>query len=658
MTGVPPTRTPPRISVLMALYGRADLADAALRSLAASMPVPYEVIVVDNASPDGAGARLAAALPEHRVITSALNLGFGAAIDLAALHARGELLLVLNSDIVTEPGWLQPLLDLLDARPSVAAVTPTLVVPGDDEHADELEVGSALFGDAGTAVLTHEGAWEPHRPRPVPYASAACLLIRRSAFNAVGGFDAIYARGYYEDVDLAIELRARGMAVYCHPPSRVRHLRGGSSAGTRATDLMLFNRTIFRQRHAATLAALPPAAPASGFRRRDSVTADRLLVIDDRVPNSDRGSGDPRMAALLGRIAVRFPDAAVTLLGAAPTTANGGYRYGEALAVRGVEIADWSASTPADWLRCRRGHFSAVLVSRHTNVARFRALIEATQPQAIRAVDVEAVVGVRLLRHADLLRRSGDPGWSALERRANDVLGSEVSGWRWAEVITCVSQEEAELVRRSAPGTPVIVVAGLAAAPPTEVPRAGRRGLVYFGGFMSGEDAPNADAVRHLADELLPTLWHTHPELAADLGLDVLGADPTPSVRASGTSRIAIVGRVDDPVAALSRYVVNLAPQRFGSGIKLKFLDAMAAGTPFVTTPIGAEGLHLDDLADVLVGATTAELVARTARLITDETLWSSVHDQLRELARTHFGTAAFDRSIDRALAHFGAVAA
>lgn len=640
--------TPPTISILMALHGRGDLAVAALRSLEATTSIPNEIIVVDNASPDGSADRLESATPRAKVIRSALNLGFGAAIDLAALHARGSLLLVLNSDVSFEPGWLEPLLAALERLPSVAAVSPALL--NADGTAVE-EMGSALHGDGSTSVIADDSGWEAHRPRSVPYASAACLLIRRRDFDLVGGFDAAYPRGYYEDVELALALRHRGLSVYCEPRSRVRHLRGGSTSPARATELMVFNRQIFLRRNAEAVASRPRWGHRSRFRSRDSAAIDRLLVIDDRVPNVDRGSGDPRMSLLLGRIATRFPEAAITLLPTQPIETG---RYAPALAGAGVEVADLAETTPAEWLAARIGHYSAVMISRHGNLARLRSSLEATQPQALRVVDVEAVASLREFRRARVLEETDDVRSQEVLNSARRIADAEVEEWLWAEVLMCVTPEEAAIVSRSAPAREVVVTASAVSPIEVLVPRSSRGHLAFMGGFMSGEDAPNADGLRHLVDEVMPAVWIQLPEVH----LDVIGADPTPSVLARAGDRVHVMGAVDDPIAAISRHLVLLAPQRFGSGIKLKFLDAMAAGTPFVTTPFGAEGLHLGDLSEVLVGRSPVHLAELAARLVRDADLWTSVQSELLSIAREHFSTERFDRSVDQLMAHLGAIAA
>ena len=634
----------PRISVLMAVYGRADLAVSALSALAEHTDVPFEVIVVDNASPDGgAGDELESAVPGTRLIRLPLNVGFGSAITLAAMHARGELLLMLNSDVIVGPGWLTPLLEVLEASPDVAAVSPAL---SGGERA--VEVGSVVTNDGHTRVIPQEPGWDRLRPRAVPYASAACLLMRRSVFSALGGFDPVYPRGYYEDVELALELRARGHLVVCDPRSTVEHVRGASTQRTRAIEIYEHNVGLFRQRWRDELARF---APGSGgvLRDRDSLTVDRILVIDDRIPQIDRGSGDPRMARLLTRMAQRFRAASVTLLARDQSHAD---RYAPPLAEAGVEVADWTGTTPEEWLAARSGHYSAVVLSRPPNVRTFRPVIDRTQPQAIRVVDVEAIDAIRDMRKARLLDLLGDERASGMEAEARRELDVAADAWRWADVVMCVSDEEAAFVGRLAPGADRTVVSWAGLAQAVVAPRTARQGLVFFGGFMSGEDAPNADAVRHLVGGILPILQRSHP----DLTLKIVGADPTPSVLACAGGAVRVVGRVEDPAAELSQRMVHVAPLRFGAGITLKLIDSMATGTPFVTTTIGAEGLHLGALADLLVADSAEEMAALTARLLDDADAWQAAHDGLLEIAARHFAARAFDDSVDRLMARLGAL--
>jgi glycosyltransferase involved in cell wall biosynthesis len=178
---------------------------------------------------------------------------------------------------------------------------------------------------------------------------------------------------------------------------------------------------------------------------------------------------------------------------------------------------------------------------------------------------------------------------------------------------------------------------------PAEVPgRDGRRDIVFFGGFDSTPRTPNEFAVLELADEVLPPLRARHPGLR----LRVVGADPSPAVLALDGPAIEVVGKVPDPRPLLESALLHVVPMRYGAGVKIKFVDSMAAGLPFVTTPVGGEGLHLGWTARHLVGASTAELVERCHRLLTDPVLWTDVQQGLLEICHTHFSPEVFRRSM------------
>ena len=131
----------------------------------------------------------------------------------------------------------------------------------------------------------------------------------------------------------------------------------------------------------------------------------------------------------------------------------------------------------------------------------------------------------------------------------------------------------------------------------------------------------------------MPILWEKEPELR----LHVVGADPTPAVEALHGERVNVVGYVEDTAEWLARTRVHVSPMRFGSGIKLKLLDTIAAGQPFVTTAVGAEGMPLGSLRSVLVAEEPADLAELTYALYTDEPLWRRAQRGLLDIARTSF---------------------
>jgi GT2 family glycosyltransferase len=638
----------PLVSVVMVTHGNWPLVRSALETLAERTDPVYEVIVVDSASPDETPARLHSEVKGANLVISEENLGFGGGSNRGADKSRGRYVCFLNPDALVEPGWLGPLLEILEQDPTAGAVVPMLLNPdGTIQEAGSVidSVGWPLaFGrgeDANT--LAHRFR------REIDYGSAACVLVRRDEFAEVGGFDPAYGIGYFEDVDLSFKLKERGLRTIYEPRSRVVHELHGSGTSQQAQQRMITNRALFYRRWSERLARRPnlvelPTNPGRLVAARDVEVVDRILVLDDRVPFHDRGSGDPRMAKLLFELVDLWPEARVTLAAADGSEVE---RYAEPLLAAGIEIV----APPIDWERwfdSRMFHYSVVIISRGSNVTRFGGHLARTQPQALRAFDTEALTFRRLERMVGFLEDSADVGRVSAE--ANAVRHVELGALHESNVVFAVSEEEKEFIGEVAHGVPTFVLPHWIEPVRSPAGFQDRRDLLFFGGFLAGAGSPNEDALLHLANDVLPILWERDPELR----LHVVGADPTAAVEALHSERINVVGYVEDPAEWLGRTRVHVSPMRFGSGIKIKLLDTIAAGLPFVTTPVGAEGLPLGSLRPNLVAEEPAALANLVHTLYTDEQLWGRAQRALLDIARNSFDRGTFRRTLLEAMSHLG----
>ena len=218
------------ISIIIVPYNaRADL-QRCLESLQAAPPAAaHEIIVVDNGSTDGS-ADAARRINGVRVIDAGANLGFARANNLGIRASSGAALLLLNSDTVVSPSVLDRLLGELDHDASVAVVGPRLV---DGDGRAELSFGRMIgpLNELRQKRLARSGSVEAlTRRRQYPdWVSGACLLVRRTDAEAVGGLDERFFM-YTEDVDFCAAIRARGRRILFTPDVQVVHLRGRSAA--------------------------------------------------------------------------------------------------------------------------------------------------------------------------------------------------------------------------------------------------------------------------------------------------------------------------------------------------------------------------------------------------------------------------------------------
>jgi O-antigen biosynthesis protein len=277
----------PLVSIAIVTYGAWSWAERAIGVAAANTDVPHEIIVVDNASPDGTAERIRERFPQVRLVANEDNAGFGAANNQAAQIARGEYLALINSDAVVPAGWIVPLLATLD-RPGVGAVTPALV-----NEDGTMQIAGALAAPDGSVLALGNGdevddpAWQ--FSRATDFGAAACMLLRRADFLAADGFFDAYNPAYFEDADLCMTLLERGLRTVYVPEVRVLH--GGFSSGSEAAAAELFerNRPTFVARWGRKLAATHPPSlwppdPATTLAARDALATGRALVICESIP--------------------------------------------------------------------------------------------------------------------------------------------------------------------------------------------------------------------------------------------------------------------------------------------------------------------------------------------------------------------------------------
>ncbi|HET6954186.1 MAG TPA: methyltransferase domain-containing protein, partial [Acidimicrobiales bacterium] len=320
-----PTSTEPVASVVVPVYGHLDQALACLRSIAAARTrVPYEVIVVDDATPGGAGEL--DTVRGLRLVRNEKNLGYVASTNRGAALARGEHLVLLNSDTEVGAGWLDALVETVERDPTVGIVGAKLLDP------------DGRLSEAGSIVFSDAGAWNYGRGddadrsryawlREVDYCSAACVLVRRQVWEEVGGFSQAFTRGYWEDTDLAFAARSRGWKTVYQPRAVVTPHEGATHGGS-SDPLMRLNGRRFAERWSTVLADQP--RPGHVFRGRRRGPDRAVIVFDHRLPTPDRDAGSVRMHHLLlllrdaGRHVVFIPSNRTSLTEYAPKLQDAG----------------------------------------------------------------------------------------------------------------------------------------------------------------------------------------------------------------------------------------------------------------------------------------------------------------------------------------------
>lgn len=216
-----------------------------LRNCLTQLDVPrnaawLHVIAVDNASTDNSLAMLQAEFPFVTVIANETNLGFGRANNIGIAKADARYIVFLNSDTLASPATLQHLMHYMDAHQQVGIVSPLLRTedgrPQPYAFGDDPTIGYLLRRSVGVLLFKrHLHDWNVKNDVAVDWVSGACLMMRREALQAVGGFDDNIFM-YFEDNDLCLRARNAGWLVIYDGTSEITHLGGSSTRHNRAAQ--------------------------------------------------------------------------------------------------------------------------------------------------------------------------------------------------------------------------------------------------------------------------------------------------------------------------------------------------------------------------------------------------------------------------------------
>jgi len=206
-------------SIIIPAWNAWSTTAACLHSLRPTLGVHDQVIVVDNGSSDETPRRLKG-FPWVEVETSPTNIGFGAGCNLGASRARHPYIVFLNNDTILHGRWLDPLVVAMDEDMTIAATGPRSNFVSGCQLVDNAHYTSAserrLF--IRQWVTEHKGS-----KRDTDRLVGFCLVVRRSVFCHLGGFDERYGTGGYEDDDLCRRIRRRGHRLVVCDESFVHH---------------------------------------------------------------------------------------------------------------------------------------------------------------------------------------------------------------------------------------------------------------------------------------------------------------------------------------------------------------------------------------------------------------------------------------------------
>ncbi len=245
----------PAVAAVIVNYNSGSELHNAIQSVLENGRGDTEIVVVDNASRDGSERAALAFGPAVRLVRNAENVGFGRGVNLAIAACAAPRVLILNPDCQLMAGTLPRLVAALDADAGCAIVAPRVLDPDGSSQGNarsDPDMLTGLFGRTAALRRTRAGRVLGRRDvvdddggADVDWVSGACMLARRDALAAVGGFDERYFM-YWEDADLCRRLRTRGYRIRYVPAVSAVHRVGQSSRTARDASIRAFHESAYR----------------------------------------------------------------------------------------------------------------------------------------------------------------------------------------------------------------------------------------------------------------------------------------------------------------------------------------------------------------------------------------------------------------------------
>jgi GT2 family glycosyltransferase len=622
------------VSIIIPVFNQFQFTHACLASLqTAEERSRFEVIVVDDCSTDET-AELVPRMDGVVYLRNETNSGFIVSCNRGAEQARGKYLFFLNNDTIVKPDWLTALLDTFAEDPRAGIVGSKLVYPDGRLQ----EAGGIIWRDA---FGWNYGKFDdPEKPeynylREVDYCSAAALMIPKSLFENLGGFDAKYSPAYYEDTDLSFKVRKHGYKVFYQPLSEVIHYEGATggtnlSAGTKKHQDI--NRLAFAETWAAELMANPVHGDFA-FLSQPPSGRKSILVIDHHLPMPEKDAGSLRIFHVLNilcRLGHRVTFIPDNLADIPP--------YGGELRKRGIEVVYHPyIKKVRDYLIAHGSGFDAVVLSRCDFARKHIADVRLHAPQSRVIFDTVDLHFLRMGREAQI---TSDP---EVRQKAREKEQLEYDLIDQADETWVVSGAEQKLLREARPDSSIQIVPTIVNVPGSNTPFALRRDFLFIGGF---QHTPNIDAVIFFLEKIYPLVR----ERLSDAKFYIIGDKAPPEVVALATDNVIVTGLQPDIRPFFESVKLSVAPLRYGAGIKGKVNLSMGFGVPVVATALAVEGLPLKDREDILIADEPEDFARAVVELYKSEELWNRLSENGIKKTKAHYSVPAVRKHLNRLL--------
>lgn len=618
------------VSIIIPVYNQFQYTYNCLKSiLKNSEGVSYEIIIADDCSEDYT-KEIEKNVLNITIIHNKENLRFLKNCNNAAKLAKGKYILFLNNDTQVQQDWLLPLVDLIERDENIGMVGSKLVY--NDGRLQE--AGGIIWKDAlacNYGRLSCSDNPEFNYVKEVDYISGASIMIKKELWQSIGGFDERYTPAYYEDSDLAFEVRSHGYKVMYQPKSVVVHFEGisnGIDTEKGQKSYQLKNQKEFLKKWKVVLEN-EHSVFVNGkdiFEARDrSKDKKTILVIDHYVPQYDKDAGSRTVFLYLKLLSSLGYN--VKFLG---DNFHRNLPYTEKLEQLGIEVlyGSYYAQNWEKWIKSNCNSIDIVFMNRPHISEKYIDFLK----KETKAKIVYYGHDLHFLREEREYEIKKD---KSILASAAEWKKKELNIMKKADVVYYPSKIEIKRVlqENSKINAKVLLPYFYEDVIYYSYDIKQRKDIMFVGGF---NHRPNVDGVLWFYNDVFPIVLKERP----DIKVYILGSNPPKEIMNIENKNFVVRGFVSDE--ELSGFYRNcrldVVPLRYGAGIKGKVIEAMSYSMPVITTSIGVEGIKGAE--DILVVKDTAEDFAKAIiSLYDDENALASMAINSCNYIQQHFSS-------------------
>lgn len=621
----------PQVSIIIPIYNQLQYTLNCLYTLEKNDSlIDKEIIIINDNSTDESFDYLSK-IENITLIDNKKNLGFLKNINLGINKAKGEFIYILNNDTEVQENYLSTLLDIFKTRKNVGAVGSKMIFSNNILQ----EAGCLIFKDAEIVNLGRFDAIDNpsfNFLRKVDYSSGCSLLFKRiNDDGELNLLDEEFLPAYYEETDLCQRLKyQQGLDIYYQPKSEILHFENISYTTKDSNKELLLEKNSIKFKKRWNSKFIDEKFLEINNRKFLNINKTyhkpSILFLEESMPKYDRDSGSRRLFEIF-RILLSNNNKISLGISKFNESDKSYIDYYQSL---GIEIFYDYVSPKNKIIRAKNQIiqnlplFDIIWIFRPFGFKDWFSLLKNHIDKQKIIYDMVDLHYLRMEREKEYL-----PITKKTDKKIQEFRNLEYNAMQKADAVVAISTNEKEIVSKNGiPQEKIHIVSNFHDLNFVNSNNFdSRKGLLFIGSFMH---LPNIDALKFLREQIMPLVWEQDPSIF----VNIIGAElPENLMQEYNSDQFKILGFQEHVDEWFNSSRVFVAPLRYGAGIKGKIGQALEFELPMVTTPVGVEGMNLQNNVHALVSdvSDAQSFADNILKLYSDENLWNTLRDNSKK---------------------------